>query len=205
MKDHLVDIAIELQSIAQAGLEYSKDKFDIERFQRIREISAEIMSKKSELSLDKVKDLFCNETGYQTSKVDTRAAIFKNNKILLVKEISDEKWTLPGGWLDVNKSIKENIIKEVFEEAALNIKAEKLIGIHDRNKHNLPPFAYGVCKIFILCSIINGEFSPNIEISDCRYFALNEIPELSVSRTSQEQIKMCFDAYNSPNWEVVYD
>ncbi len=163
MKDYLVDIAIELQSIAQAGIEYSKDKFDIERFQRIREISAEIMSRKSELSLDKVKDLFCNETGYQTSKVDTRAAIFKNNKILLVKEISDEKWTLPGGWLDVNKSIKENIIKEVFEEAGLNIKAEKLIGIHDRNKHNLPPFAYGVCKIFILCSIINGEFSPNIE------------------------------------------
>ena len=79
MKDHLVDIAIELQSIAQAGLEYSKDKFDIERLQRIREISAEIMSKKSELSLDKVKDLFCNETGYQTSKVDTRAAIFKNS------------------------------------------------------------------------------------------------------------------------------
>ncbi|WP_341472964.1 NUDIX hydrolase N-terminal domain-containing protein [Clostridium paraputrificum] len=90
MKDHLVDIAIELQSIAQAGLEYSKDKFDIERFQRIREISAEIMSKKSELSLDKVKDLFCNETGYQTSKVDTRAAIFKNNKILLKKYLKKQ-------------------------------------------------------------------------------------------------------------------
>lgn len=102
MKDYLVDIAIELQSIAQASIEYSKDKFDIERFQRIREISAEIMSRKSDLSLDKVKDLFCNETGYQTSKVDTRAAIFKDNKILLVKEISDEKWTLPGGWLDYN-------------------------------------------------------------------------------------------------------
>lgn len=205
MRDYLIDIAIELQSIAQTGLEYSKDKFDIERFRRIREISAEIMSKKSGLSLDKVKYLFCDESGYPTSKVDTRAAIFKDNKILLVKEISDGKWTLPGGWLDVNKSIKENIVKEVFEEAGLNVKPEKLIGVHDRNKHNLPPFAYGICKVFISCSIIDGEFAPNIEISDCSYFPIDGLPELSITRTTKNQIKMCFDAYNSSNWEVVFD
>lgn len=89
--------AVELQSIAQAGLTYSKDEFDIERFERIREISAEILSKKSELNLEKVKDLFCNEEGYQTPKIDTRAAVFKDNKILLVKEKVSGEWSLPGG------------------------------------------------------------------------------------------------------------
>lgn len=203
--DKLLDIAIELQSIAQAGIAYSKDKFDIERFKRIRDISAEILCEKSDLTLEKVKDLFCNETGYQTPKVDTRAAIFKDNKILLVKEISDNKWSLPGGWLDVNKSIKENIIKEVNEEAGLNVSAERLIAIQDRNKHNVPPYAYGICKVFVLCSIIDGKFFPNIEISESNYFDLESLPELSVERNTREQIKMCFNAYNDHNFKVIFD
>ena len=93
--------AIELQSLAQAGLAYGKDKFDIERFERIREISAEMVSHKTDISVEKVKNLFCNEVGYQTPKIDTRAAIFENNKILLIQE-SNGKWALPGGWADVH-------------------------------------------------------------------------------------------------------
>ena len=98
--------AMELQSLAQAGLNYAKDCFDKERYTRIREISAEIIAQKTDISLEKVKKFFCNETGYQTPKMDTRAAVFKNNKILLVKE-RDGKWALPGGWVDVDLSVKK--------------------------------------------------------------------------------------------------
>ena len=135
----------ELQFIAQGGLTYSKDVFDIERFERIREIAAEMLSLQSEIPIEKVKNLFCNETGFQTPKLDTRAAIFKDDKILLVKE-KNGTWSLPGGWVDINQSIKTNTEKEVKEEAGLNVKAIRIIAMQDRNLHNIPPYAYNVCK-----------------------------------------------------------
>ena len=139
--------AVELQSIAQSALYYCKDKFDIERFERIREISAEMISHKSDIPVEKVKNLFCNEIWYQTPKLDCRAAIFKYNKILLVKE-SNGLWSLPGGWVDVDLSVKENIIKEVKEEAGLDVTPEKIIAVQDREKHNKPVYAYKICKVF---------------------------------------------------------
>ena len=191
MKEQWLEWAIELQSLAQAGLTYGKDIFDRERYERIREISAEIMAYKTDIPVQKVKDLFCNETGYQTPKLDTRAAIFQNGKILLVKENSG-KWLLPGGWVDVNVSVKENTIKEVKEEAGLDVTADKVIAIQDRSKHNLPVYAYGVCKIFVLCTIIGGAFKENIETTGFAYFSENELPELATEKNNEEQVKMCF-------------
>lgn len=149
--------AKELQFIAQAGLTYSKDAFDLERFERIREISAQIMSLQSGLPLEKVKSLFCNENGFQTPKLDTRAAIFNDGKILLVKE-KNGYWSLPGGWVDINRTIKTNTEKEVKEEAGLDVEATRLIAILDRNRHNPPPYAYNVCKVFVLCEM-KGDLS----------------------------------------------
>ncbi|HMR82354.1 MAG TPA: NUDIX hydrolase N-terminal domain-containing protein [Niabella sp.] len=123
--------AIELQFIAQAGLTYSKDAFDLERFERIREIAAEMMSLKSGLGMEKVREVFCNETGFQTPKLDTRAAIFRDDKILLVKE-KNGTWSLPGGWVDVNESVRSNTIKEVQEESGFNTVPVKVIAIQDR-------------------------------------------------------------------------
>ncbi|BAQ57928.1 conserved hypothetical protein [Lactobacillus acetotolerans] len=124
--DKLIDWAIELQSLAQAGLTYGKDTFDKERYQKIREISVEMMSEKSGLPINKVKNLFCNEVGYQTPKISTRTAIFKDEKILLVKE-NNNRWSLPGGWCEVNLSVEENCIKETKEEAGINIKVENIL------------------------------------------------------------------------------
>lgn len=196
--------AIELQFIAQAGITYSKDPFDQERFERLREISAEIMSAKSGLTMEHVKDLFCNETGFQTPKLDTRAAIFEEGKILLVKEKSGT-WSLPGGWVDVNQSIKSNTIKEVKEEAGLDVIATKLIALQDRNKHNLPPYAYGVTKAFVLCRLIGGSFVPNIETTESGFFHLNELPPLAEEKNSKEQIRLCFEAYRAERWETLFD
>ena len=125
--------AVELQSIAQAGLMYGKDKFDIERYERIRDITAEMIHYKSEISVDKVKELFCNEIGYQTPKLDSRAAIFEDNKILLVRE-NNNKWSLPGGWVDVDLSVKQSTIKEVKEEAEVDVTADFVIAVQDREK-----------------------------------------------------------------------
>ena len=204
MNEKWLEWAKELQFLAQAGLTYSKDCYDIERFERIREIAAEMVAYKTEIPLNKVKDLFCNETGFQTPKIDTRAAIFKENKILLVKETSGT-WSLPGGWCAVLESLKSNTEKEVWEEAGLKAEAVKLIAIQDRNKHNVPPYAYGIMKVFFLCTVSGGEFQENIETTASEYFALDELPELSLEKNTKEQIQMCFEAYADPNSKVVFD
>ena len=196
--------AIELQFIAQAGLTYSKDSFDLMRFERIREISAEIMSLKSGLSLEHVREIFCNETGFQTPKLDTRAAIFRDDKILLVKENNDT-WSLPGGWVDINESVKSNTIKEVKEESGFDVIPVKLIAVQDRSKYNRPLYAYGVCKIFVLCEIIGGKFVPNIETLECDFFNLENLPLLATEKNNKEQIELCFKAYYSDNWETEFD
>lgn len=196
--------AVELQSIAQAGLFYGKDVFDKERYEQIRNIAAEMLAYKTEIPLEKVKDLFCSETGYQTPKLDTRAAIFQNDKILLVKE-KNGTWSLPGGWVDAELSVEENTIKEVKEEAGLDVTADLLIAVQDREKHNLPIYAYKICKIFVLCTVIGGDFEANIETVDSKYFGVDELPELATEKNTAEQIKMCFEAYHADNWKTLFD
>ena len=197
--------SMEIQSLAQSGLAYTDNVYDIERYERLREISAEMLAEKTDLSIEKVKDLFCNETGYQTPKIDTRAVIFKDNKILLVHE-NNNTWSLPGGWCDVLESVKSNTIKEVKEETGLDVDTIKVIAIQDRNKHNKPIYAYGVCKVFILCDVISGEFEKNIETTEIKYFSQDEIPNnLSDEKTNKEQIEMCFKAYNDKNWQTQFD
>lgn len=197
--------AIEIQSLAQAGLTYKDNVYDIERYERLREIAAEIIEEKSNISLEKVKDLFCNENGYQTPKIDTRAAIFKDEKILLTHE-NNGTWSLPGGWCDVLESVASNTIKEVKEETGLDVETIKIIAVQDRNKHNKPIYAYGVCKIFVLCNVIGGEFIENIETTEIKYFSLDEIPNnLAEEKTNNEQIEMCFKAYKDEKWQTQFD
>lgn len=204
MEDWL-KLAIEIQSLAQAGLTYTTNVYDIERYERLREISAEMIASKSEMSLEKVKDLFCNETGYQTPKLDTRAAIFMDDKILLVHE-NNGTWSLPGGWVDVLEAVKSNTIKEVREETGLIVDATKLIAVQDRNKHNKPIYAYGVCKVFVLCELLGGKFEENIETTEIKYFSLDEIPSnLAEEKTNKEQIEMCFEAYKDKDWQTQFD
>lgn len=197
--------AIEIQSLAQAGLAYTSNVYDIERYKRLRKISAEMISEKTNISTEKVEELFCKETGYQTPKLDTRAAVFKENKILLTHE-NNGTWSLPGGWVDVLESIKSNTEKEVKEETGLDVEAVKVIAIQDRNKHNIPVYVYGVCKVFVLCELLGGSFEENIETTETKYFSLDEIPEnLAKEKTTKEQIEMCFEAYKNKDWQTQFD
>lgn len=204
MNEKWLEWAVELQSLAQAELTYGRDVYDRERYERIREISAEMVAYQTEIPVKKVKNLFCNETGYQTPKLDTRAAIFEGDKILLVRE-NNGKWSLPGGWVDVNVSVKENTIKEVKEESGLDVTADRIIAVQDRAKHNRPLYAYGVCKIFVLCTVTGGAFEQNSETTEYGYFDRKNLPPLSEEKNTTEQIAMCFSAYHDEQWITVFD
>lgn len=204
MEDRIAKWAAELQSLAQAGLFYGRDDFDRERYQRIREISAEMMAERTGIPVEKVTGLFCGDTGYQTPKVDTRAAIFQDGGILLVRE-RDGRWSLPGGWCEYDLSPADNVVKEVREETGIEASVRMLIAVQDRQKHNLPPYAYGVVKIFYLCEAMGGEFVPNLETIESGYFPEDGLPPLATEKCSKEQIEMCFRACRAEFWTAQFD
>ena len=204
LKEPWLKWAMEIQSIAQIGLTYTKDEYDKERYGQLRNIASEMLSYKTDIPVDKVKNLFCNEQGYQTPKLDTRAAIFKDDKILLVHE-KNGFWSLPGGWVDILESIESNNIKEVKEEAGLDVVAKKVIAIQDRNKHNTPIYPYGVCKVFVECEVMGGEFVENIETVEIGYFSIDNLPKLAEEKCTPKQVEMCFEAKNNKNWQVLFD
>jgi ADP-ribose pyrophosphatase YjhB (NUDIX family) len=205
MKEKWLHWASELQSIAQAGLTFSTSDYDLDRYERIREISIEILNEYSDIGHDKIKDLFASETGYQTPKVDIRASVFKGDKILMVKEKIDGAWSLPGGWADVNSSVSESAARECLEEAGAIVKPKRIIAIHIANKHNNPHFLFTIYKIFIECELIENRFEENTETLDARFFEIDKLPDLSLERNNNDQIKMCFEAKKHELFETIFD
>ncbi|MFW5786918.1 MAG: NUDIX hydrolase N-terminal domain-containing protein [Halanaerobiales bacterium] len=197
--------AKKLQSIAQAGLTYSQDEYHRERFEQIKEISLDILKNYTEIDRKKIRNIFAEGEGYPTPKVDVRAAVFKKGKILLVKEKQDKRWSLPGGWAEVDLSLKENIIKETEEEAGVKVRPLRIIAIQDRRKHNEPPSAYGIYKIFVECEYIEGSFEKNVETLNAAFFERENLPELSEPRNSVEQIDMCFTVKDKEVHEPYFD
>lgn len=204
MEEQLLDWAIELQALAQAGITYTKDPFDKERFDRIRSIATEILAVQSPIPITQLRKLFAEEVGYPTPKLDTRTAVFKENKILLVQE-KNELWSLPGGWVDFDQSIKENAVKETLEETGLNVEPLKIIAIQDRNKHNSPRYAFSVCKVFVECQLLGGNFKENIETIQIDWFNLEHLPPLAEEKVNYDQIELCFTAYKNNDWQVPFD
>ena len=198
--------AAELNSLAQAGLYYDPNIYDKERYERIRDIAAEIVAHQTDIPAEKARDLFSGDDGYITPKLDTRAAVFDGEgRILLVREASG-LWALPGGWVDADQSVLENAVKEVREEAGLDVTAERLIAVIDRDKHNERLFPRKIIMCFVLCSCRGGGFVPNSETVETRYFAADELPkELARTKTTEAEIAMCFRAHADPGWQTVFD
>jgi ADP-ribose pyrophosphatase YjhB (NUDIX family) len=197
--------AKEMQSIAQAGLTYSRDVYDLERFEQLRNLSIEIIASHTDLDIKVIKNLFANDTGYQTPKVDIRAVVFKENKILMVKENTDGGWSLPGGWGDVGFTPAEVAVKEVSEEAGFEVKAVKLIGVLDKKCHPHPPSLHHVYKIFILCEIVGGEAKKGIETSEVDFFSEENLPPLSIARNTKSQIELAFKYLYNPDEPAYFD
>lgn len=195
----------ELQNLSQCALAYCKDKYDIERFERIREISAEMAAEISGQPLDEIKAAFCAGTGYQTPKMDTRSVVFRDGKLLLVQE-ADGGWALPGGWIDYDQTIRTNAIKEVLEEAGMQVEPIRVIALYDHNMRNGTIFPSNICSAFVLCRYISGDFQPNLETVGCAFFGPDELPnQLAEGKTNREQIRMCFEAAKDENWKVIFD
>jgi ADP-ribose pyrophosphatase YjhB (NUDIX family) len=195
----------ELQSIAQAGLTYCTDKYDLDRYQQLRSLAVEILHEYTEIDHKKIRDLFASETGYQTPKTDIRAAVFKDDKILMVNERADGAWSLPGGWADVNTSVSESAIRECLEEAGAIVKPKRIIAIHLGNKHNNPLFPFTIYKIFVECELVENNFKENTETLGAGFFGPDNLPEISFERNTPDQIKMCFEAKRSEVFEALFD
>ena len=161
-----------------------------------------MMAHQTGLPLEQVKDIFCCETGYQTPKLATRAAVFQGERILLVQE--PRGWALPGGWVDVDMSVGENVVKEVGEEAGLEVRPCRVIAVQDGENHHATSYPWKVCIVFVLCTLLGGEFRENLETTASGWFALDELPPLDLEKTTPEQLRMCFDARRE-HWETLLE
>ena len=197
--------AKKLQAIAQDGIAYSSNPFDIERFHAIREIAVEILSANTGLDLEQARGLFAYEKGYATPKVDVRGVVFKGDAVLLVKERRDMLWTLPGGWADVGDSAREAVEREVREESGFEARAVKLLAVYDRTKHPHPPHPQPLYKLFFLCELLGGEPRESIETAGAGFFQQGELPELSLGRVLPEQIARFFEHRLHPEWPTAFD
>lgn len=194
MEPQWLDWAQRLQAIAQNGLTYARDHFDVERFRQVQQIAAELLSASSGQDIDRIIGLFDQQVGYATPKVDVRGVVFRDGRILLVKETADQRWTLPGGWADPSESPREAVEREVYEESGFRTRAVKLLAIYDRSKHpHEPPFAFHVYKLFILCRIVGGESARSEETEAVGFFEEKSVPELSASRVTEGQIRRLFE------------
>jgi ADP-ribose pyrophosphatase YjhB (NUDIX family) len=195
-----------LQAIAQNGLTFAHDPYDIERYNAIRQIVAEMLAQGSGLEHNVILGLLAKETDYATPKVDVRGVIFRENKLLLVRERSDGRWSLPGGWADVCASPAENVVREVREESGFLTRASKILAVFDRSRHpHEPPFAFHVYKLFVLCTIIGGRETPDSETDSIGFFAETEIPDLSITRVTPAQIRRMFEHHRNPELPTDFD
>ena len=205
MEPNWLTWARKLQAIGQNGLSYSKDPFDIERFEELRELALEILQNYTDSDLPRIRDLFAGEHGHATPKVDVRGVVFNEDAILLVRERADGKWTLPGGWVDVNESPSESVAREVFEESGYQTKALKLLACYDRNRHPHPPHPYHIYKLFFHCEILGGSPSTSYETDGVDFFKQDAIPELSKGRVTSAQIDRFFEFLRSPDLPTDFD
>jgi len=205
MKKKWLEWACRLQSIAQAGLTFGENGYDLDRYQQIRNLAVEIMHEYTEVSNEKIRDLFASETGYQTPKVDIRASVFRDGRILLVREKIDGAWSLPGGWADVNSSAAESAVRECSEEAGASVTPRRIIAVQLANRHSNTLYPYTIYKIFVECELISSNFVENTETMEAGFFSPDSLPPLSTERNTRDQIEMCFEAKKHKVFETIFD
>jgi len=193
-----LECAKKLEAIAKTGLFYSSNPYDKERFEQIAAISNELIGHYTGLKPSEVDNFYNSENGYITPKVDIRSVIFKDDMILMVKEKSDGKWTVPGGWADIGFTPYEIAVKETLEESGLKVKPVRVLAIMDKKCHAHPPSPFYTYKIFILCEIIGGRLKASIETTEAKFFSLTDLPELSEERITSDQLNIIVERFYNP-------
>jgi ADP-ribose pyrophosphatase YjhB (NUDIX family) len=198
----------EIQAIAQTGLAFNPNPYDRERYENLRALAARIASAAAGAPIERFETLFADQSGYATPKVDTRGAAFDDQgRILMVREtIDNDRWTLPGGWADVNLTPAENIIKEMREESGFETRVRKLAAVWDRTRQGHPPDGFSCYKLFFVCDIVGGDAAPSLETSAVGFFAEDELPnELSLSRLLPHQLRRMFLHHRHPEVPTDYE
>ena len=188
----VLDLSRRLLALSQTGLHFSQEEYDRERYREMGQIAGELLALESKLQPDQLRAAWSVEDGYATPKCDVRGAVFRGDQVLLVRERVDGKWTMPGGWADVNDKPSYAVEKEIEQESGFTARAVKLAAVMDRNIHNHPKFLYHVWKLFFICDITGGDFRTSYETTDVKFFPLNELPELSTGRVTAEQIRLAY-------------
>jgi ADP-ribose pyrophosphatase YjhB (NUDIX family) len=196
-----------IQALAQSGLTYARDPYDIERYEALRDVAIEMMATHANLTSGAVRDLFAGDQGYATPKLDVRGVVFRDDgALLLVRERSDGGWTLPGGWVDVGESPSQAVEKEVREESGYVVRATKVLGLLDRDRHGHPPHAHHIWKVLIRCSLVGGAAAaPGLETEGVGFFHASAIPPLSLTRVVPAEIARLFEHHAHPDWPTDFD
>ena len=207
MENIWLNYAKRLQSIAETGLVYTKDKYDRERYSEVSNIAAQMISYLGNIPVERIQNLLSKHSkGYVTPKVDVRGAVFRKNKILLVQEKADNLWTLPGGFADVGFSAAENIEKEIKEEAGISVKAHRLFSIRHKAKGNFDQDARDFYKLYFICDQIDdSDLKPGLEILNAGYFGEDEIPPLSTGRVLEEDLNLAWRFSRNAGEQTFFD
>jgi ADP-ribose pyrophosphatase YjhB (NUDIX family) len=184
----LLEWARKVQAIAQTGLAFTRDPFDRERYLALSELVAQMLSAQLEIPLATARAFWEGERGYATPKVDVRGGVFDAERVLLVRERADGRWTLPGGWVDVNDSPSEAVAREIREESGYLARAVKLAALVDKNRHPHPPHVHHIYKLFFLCELTGGSATAGTETDAVEFFPVRALPELSTGRVLASQI-----------------
>ena len=206
MDDHRwLHWAQQLQAVAQTGAHFAVNDFDRQRYAVVREVAAQMLAAGSGADPKVIAGLFAAENGYATPRLDVRAAVFRDNRILLVQERSDGLWTLPGGFADVGDGPAEAAEREVREESGFEVRATKLAALYDRNRQGHPPFPWHQWKVLFVCELLGGEATPSIETTAVDFFAEDALPPLSQGRTTARQIRHMFEHHRNPSLPTSFD
>jgi ADP-ribose pyrophosphatase YjhB (NUDIX family) len=184
-----LDWAREIQALAQTGQAFTKSHYERLSFSRLSDIAAEILAEHSQLEANGVKRAFSLEPGYATPKVDVRAAVIREGRILMVRETADGKWAMPGGWADVGDRPSETAERETLEESGFNVRATKLIGAFDANRGRKASMFFHAVKLIFLCELLGGTATKSMETLEVDFFDLDSLPPLSEQRTNQRHLE----------------
>jgi ADP-ribose pyrophosphatase YjhB (NUDIX family) len=203
----ILEWARRVQAIAQSGLAFTKDPYDRERYTQLQALVAGILASELSIPLATAQSFWEHEEGYATPKVDVRGVVFRDERVLLVRERSDGRWTLPGGWVDVNDAPSSAVVREIHEESGYHARACKLAALYDKNqpRHGHPPGIHHIYKLFFLCELLGGEPQSSIETDGVDFFALDALPELSTGRVTRAQIERMYEHHRRRDLPTDFD
>lgn len=200
-----LDFARRLLALSQSGLHFTHEEYDRERYREIVAIATGLLEAESTLSAEQLRKTWFVEDGYATPKMDVRGAIYRDDRVLLVRETVDGKWTLPGGWADINDTPSRAIEKEVEQETGFTARAVKLAALYDRNLHDHPAYFFHSWKAFFICEITGGEARLSHETDGVEFFPLGALPELSTGRSTAKQIRRMYEHHLNREWPTEFD